>query len=148
MNSRSLMQTDLTPFNDEWRARVEKDLDEAGCTLLRDAVVWGEEILMERQADTGEPLAVHAAGVAVILADIGADAEARAAAILTMMPAEASGGTTDVERVRKHFGTSVASLVQGARSLLRLGHIAGTAAPDRGPHGQDQKEMRRKMLLA
>ena len=142
------MHTDVTPFSDEWRVRAEKDLDEAGCNLLRDAVVWGEEVLMERQADTGEPLAVHAAGVSIILAAIGADAEARAAAILTMMPAETSKGTTDVERVRKHFGASVASLVQGARSLLRLGHIAGTAVPDRGPQGQDQKEMRRKMLLA
>src|SRR5690606_37534667 len=136
-----------SPFGLAWRERAVKDLDSAGCNLLDDAIFWAGEALRGRQADTGEPLAGHAAGVVLILADIGADAEARAAAILTMLPAD-TVGKAEIESMRKAFGASVATLVQGARTLLRLGHIASAAAPDRGPHGQDQKEMRRKMLLA
>ncbi|MFT0850673.1 bifunctional (p)ppGpp synthetase/guanosine-3',5'-bis(diphosphate) 3'-pyrophosphohydrolase [Achromobacter sp. F4_2707] len=145
----SIPLTEASPFDAAWRQRVEKNLDDAGRKLVSDAAQWGEEGLSGRYADTGEPLAVHAAGVAAILAEIGADAQARAAAILTMLPAgEGSQAQADIERVRKLFGPSVVTLLQGARSLLRLGYFAGTAAPEQGPHGQDQKEMRRKMLLA
>ena len=149
MINRSYPISDSSPFHEAWRERAEKGLSEADCRLLGEAVAWAADTLAGRLADTGEPLAVHAAGVAVILADIGADAQARAAAVLTMLPpAEGGRSHSDVERMRKAFGSAVATLVQGARSLLRLGHITGTAAPEQGPHGQDQKEMRRKMLLA
>ena len=149
MVNRSIQVSEVSPFNDEWRNRVEKGLDPAGVALLRDAVEWAAGGLSGRPAETGEPLGVHAAGSALILADIGADAQARAAAVLTMSPAaEGAARNADIEQVRKVFGPGVATLVQGARSLLRLGHIAGTAAPAGGPQGQDQKEMRRKMLLA
>lgn len=149
MVNRSEPVSEIVPFDDAWRERAEKGLDSEGRTLLRDAVRWAEEGLADRRTDTGEPLAVHAAGSALILADIGADAQARAAAVLTMVPAKKDAGAhVDLEQVRKVFGPAVATLVQGARSLLRLGTIAGTAAPEGGPQGQDQKEMRRKMLLA
>jgi len=148
MISRTATIPDATPFDEAWRERAEKDLDASGCRLLREAAVIGAESLSGLRAGTGEPLAVHAAGVALILADIGADAEARAAAVLTMLPPEADPARAGLEQLRKQFGSSVSTLVQGARSLLRLGDIAGTAATERGAHGQDQKEMRRKMLLA
>src|SRR5690554_2061037 len=149
MINRSLPLSDDSPFHDAWHERAEHGLDESGRKLLRDAVAWGTQALLGHRADTGEPLAVHAAGVALILTEIGADAEARAAAVLTMRPSGETRQTNiDVEEMRKLFGPSVVNLVQGARSLLRLGHLAGTAVPERGPHGQDQKEMRRKMLLA
>ncbi|NYT23089.1 bifunctional (p)ppGpp synthetase/guanosine-3',5'-bis(diphosphate) 3'-pyrophosphohydrolase [Alcaligenaceae bacterium] len=149
MTKPSVPISETSPFDEAWRERAEKNLDEAGRKLLREAVELGADVLMRRRADTGEPLGVHAAGVAVILAEIGADAQARAAAVLTMMPPAGTGqGHSDVDLVRKAFGPAVATLVQGARSLLRLGHIAGTAVTERGPQGQDQKEMRRKMLLA
>lgn len=148
MNNRTSPDIE-SPFDEAWRVHAEKDLDDAGCQLLRQAVAWAAEALLQRKADTGEPLAVHAAGVVTILADVGADAEARAAAVLTMQPAgDAAQAGAELERVRKEFGTPVATLVQGARSLLRLGHFAGTASVEQGAHGQDQKEMRRKMLLA
>src|SRR5690606_33881661 len=51
-------------------------------------------------------------------------------------------------RIREAFGPAVSTLVEGARVLLRLGWLAGTAPAERGAQGQDQKEMRRKMLLA
>ncbi len=148
MNNRPVSDIE-SPFADAWRARVESNLDDSGRKLLREAVDWAAAGLQSRKAATGEPLAVHAAGVVAILSEVGADAEARAAAVLTMVPAgDAAQAATELERVRKAFGTPVAALVQGARSLLRLGHFAGTAATERGPQGQDQKEMRRKMLLA
>lgn len=149
MISHSVPLSEASPFHDAWRERAEHGLDERGRKLLRGAVDWGVEELLGRHADTGEPLAVHAAGVALILAEIGADAEARAAAILTMLPSgEGRQSHADIERVRKVFGSSVVTLLQGARSLLRLGYFTGTAVVERGPQGQDQKEMRRKMLLA
>ena len=149
MINHSVSLSEASPFHDAWRERAEKGLDEAGRKLLTDAVQWGEEGLLGRYAGTGEPLAVHAAGVVLILAEIGADAQARAAAILTMLPSDGNGQTqADMERVRKVFGTAVVTLLQGARSLLRLGYFTGTAVPEQGPQGQDQKEMRRKMLLA
>ena len=138
---------DDTPFNDTWLQLAGKDLDQDGRDLVLAAVARGAGALSERKADTGEPLDVHAAGVVRILADIGADAEARSAGILTMLP-ESDRASVETEQLRKEFGAPVATLVQGTRSLLRLGAIAGTAVPDRGPHGQDQKEMRRKMVLA
>ena len=138
--------SDAIPFDDAWRERAEKGLDEAGRALLSAAVRWGQEGLLGHEAGTGEPLGVHAAGVVLILAEIAADAQARAAAILTMLPSEDKVADTDV--LRKEFGSAVLTLVQGTRSLLRLSYFAGTAEPERGPHGQDQKEMRRKMLLA
>src|SRR5690606_8876220 len=47
----------------------------------------------------------------------------------------------------KVFGAEIASLVQGTRSLLRLGLLAGRSR-DESADPQDQKEMQRKMLLA
>ena len=140
--------TDTTPFNDDWLEHATKGLDQSGRDLLLAAVNRGGEALAGRLADTGEPLDIHAAGVAGILADIGADAEARAAAVLTMLPTDPGNTSADLELLRKEFGASVATLVQGARSLLRLGAITGTAVPEQNLQGQDQKEMRRKMLLA
>ena len=138
-----------SPFDEAWRARAEKDLDDAGRRLLQQAVDWAADALEGRSANTGEPLAVHAAGVVTILAEVGADAEARAAAVLTMQPSgDPSREPSELEKMRKAFGDSVTTLVQGTRSLLRLGNFAGRASTDQGPQGQDQKEMRRKMLLA
>ncbi len=149
MVSHSVSLSEVSPFDDAWRERAVKGLDEAGGKLVLEAAQWAQEGLQGHVASTGEPLAVHAAGVTLILADIGADAQARAAAILTMLPVDESrGGQADIERIRKVFGPAVVTLLQGARSLLRLGFFAGTALPEQGPHGQDQKEMRRKMLLA
>lgn len=147
MIKQSLPSINTTPFDADWLERASKGLDDAGKSLLAEAAAWAKESLQGRQAGTGEPLAVHAAGVVLILAEIGADAQARAAAILTMLPADDSS-SADIDKLRRAFGPAVLTLVQGARSLLRLGYFAGTAAPERGPQGQDQKEMRRKMLLA
>src|SRR5690606_39475401 len=94
--------TDASLLNDAWRERAEKGLDDAGRSLLAAAVRWGQDGLPGHDAGTGEPLGVHAAGVVLILAEIGADAQARAAAILTMLPAEAKAA--DIDRMRKEFG--------------------------------------------
>src|SRR5690606_34154870 len=152
MNKQSQLASEANPFDDAWRQQAVHSLDEEGRKLVEEAVQWAQEGLTGRHAGTGEPLTSHAAGVVKILAEIGADAQARAAAILTMLPSGNGNGngngTADLERLRKAFGPAVATLVQGTRVLLRLGWFAGTAPAERGPQGQDQKEMRRKMLLA
>src|SRR5690606_20666337 len=148
MNKPSHDSPHASPFNEVWREQAVKSLDDQGRKLLNDAVQWAEEGLQGRQAGTGEPLTNHAAGVVQILAEIGADAQARAAAILTMLPSENGHGPGDLGRIRMAFGPAVPTLVQGARVLLRLGWFAGTAPAERGAQGQDLNEMRRKMLLA
>src|SRR5690606_1977302 len=148
MNKQSQLASEANPFDDAWRQQAVHSLDEEGRKLVEEAVQWAQEGLTGRHAGTGEPLTSHAAGVVKILAEIGADPRARPRAILTMLPSGNGKGTADLERLRKAFGPAVATLVQGTRVLLRLGWFAGTAPAERGPQGQDQKEMRRKMLLA
>ncbi len=141
--------SDSSPFNDEWFAHASKGLDEPGGKLLAQAVGWAEEPLAGLLAQTGEPLALHSAGVVRILADLGTDAATRASALITVLPvgADVAGAKKSQDALRKDFGSEVVALVQGTRALLRLGNLAGQANDSATP-GSDQKEMQRKMLLA
>ncbi len=142
-------ETCAPPFDAGWLAGASADLDEAGTDLLKRAAQWVREPLSGLQASTGESLAEHSALVVRILAELGTDAETRASALLTVLPADtrdAAAGTRN-DPLRKAFGSEVVSLVQGTRALLRLGQLTGRAA-DSAASGTDQKEMQRKMLLA
>src|SRR5690606_6134592 len=98
---------------------------------------------------TGEPLAGHGAGVVRILAELGADAQTRASALLTVLPQVANGAdSAKQDPMRKAFGGEIMSLVQGTRALQRLGQVATQTSNDVRVQGSDQKEMQRKMLLA
>ena len=134
------------PFDASWFEQVGAGVDDDGKALLRSAVQWVRQPLREAKASTGEPLDAHCASVARILAQMHTDAATRASALLAVLPDEAQ---TDKRKnpLLKTFGPEVAALVQGTRSLLRLGRIAGQSRDDSADR-QDQKEMQRKMLLA
>jgi len=138
-------------FDAAWRARVHAKLDAAGVALLERAVDWVSRALpgTTHTSITGEPLVAHGAGVAGILADLGADAPTRASALLAALPVDASADAHTAKCIdadlRQVFDLEVVTLVQGAHALLRLGV---RARQSRDTSGSDQQEMRRKMLLA
>src|SRR5690606_41703481 len=105
MVNRSIQVSEVSPFNDEWRNRVEKGLAPAGVALLRDAVECAAGGLSGRPAETGEPLSVHSAGSALILAAHSAEAQAPAAAgVAKSTAAERAAGHADIQQVRMAFG--------------------------------------------
>lgn len=133
------------PFDAAWLQAASVGLDEAGRLQLIQAVDWVRKPLAGVLASTGEALDAHCAAVAVILAELGSDAQTRASALLAVQPVPEREAVRD-DPLRQAFGPDVMTLVQGARALLRLGQAAGRAHDD--PSGGDQKEMQRKMLLA
>jgi GTP pyrophosphokinase len=112
--------------------------------LAREA--YGDKLL-----GTGEPILQHALGMALIVASLNLDADARIAALLFA----ASDHVEDcAERLKVGFGDTVAGLVAGLHrlgSLRPLTRAAAGAAPGR-PRGRAevkaQTEILRKMLLA
>jgi len=147
MSSTPDTPTDTPPFDAAWFERVSTGLDDDGVLLLRQAVEWVRQPLSGLKASTGEPLDSHCASVARILAAMQTDAATRASALLAVLPDDSTASGKQKSPMLKVFGAEIASLVQGTRSLLRLGLLAGRAR-DESADAQDQKEMQRKMLLA
>jgi GTP pyrophosphokinase len=139
----------LPPFDKTWFERAGEGLDDAGRLLLVQAVDWVRTSLANLTASTGEPLDAHSAAVVRILAELGTDAVTRASALIAVMPVDTANASSNARQdpLRKAFGDEVLLLVQGTRSLLRLGRLAGRSS-DNSASGGDQKEMQRKMLLA
>jgi GTP pyrophosphokinase len=114
----------------------------AALTLAREA--YGDKLL-----GTGEPILQHALGMALIVASLDLDADARIAALLFA----ASDHVKDCnERLKVGFGDTVTGLVSG---LHRLGGLrpltraaAGEGAAEVGVDVKTQAEILRKMLLA
>lgn len=147
MSSSPDTHTDASPFDEAWFERVSEGLDADGVLLLKQAVQWVRQPLSGLKASTGEPLDSHCASVARILADMHTDAATRASALLAVLPDDATSSAKQKSPMLKAFGAEISSLVQGTRSLLRLGLLAGQSR-DESADRQDQKEMQRKMLLA
>src|SRR5690606_21852358 len=122
MSSTPFTDTDAAPFDAPWFEQAAAGLDEDGRALLRAAVQWVRQPLSGVLASTGEPLDSHCASVARILAHMHTDAQTRASALLAVLPDDSSDKRNPL---LKTFGPEVAALVQGTRSLLRLGRIAG-----------------------
>ena len=160
-------------FSPQWLQQASVDLDAEGGELVARAAAWAGEHLPGETASTGEPLDAHCAGAALILAHLGADAPSRASALLTTVMAPGSNEASTIEAMHAEFGPEVVELVQGARALLRLSQetaqpvpshatpdesasssavgqaAAGASKPHKGSQAPaNQKEMRRKMLLA
>ncbi|WP_341669145.1 RelA/SpoT family protein [Alcaligenes sp. SDU_A2] len=131
-------------FSPQWLAQAGTGLDEPGRELLQRAAQWAAPALLDLPGSTGEPLDQHCAQVAVILAGLGADAQTRASALLAVIPSP--GRDVKQDPIQKAFGAEVMTLVRGSRALYRLGSITGQAKEQ--PGAGDQKEMKRKMLLA
>ena len=85
---------------------------------------------------TGEPYVVHPIAAAQVLAELGLDPIAIAAALLHDVPEDTDFGLVDIE---ERFGTDVAHLVDGVTKLSRFSTHS---------HEERQAENIRKMLLA
>ena len=135
-------------FNASWREQVCADLNQTGQALVLKAADAVAQPLQAQLAHTGEPLDAHCAQVVSILQTLGSDAVTRASALLAVLPEpdDPKQGLTLVA-IQKEFGAEVSNLVQGTRALYRLGVITGqTESQDVA--GSNQKEMKRRMLLA
>ena len=135
-------------FDGAWLDAVCAELDPVGRAVIVSVLDWAQPQWLDRVSATGEPLVLHAAGTARLLAGLHTDAPTRAAAILSALLYDpATAPATRAEVVSHHFGHEIAQLVSGSHALVRLGAIARDAR-DTGAGSTDQKEMLRKMLLA
>jgi len=120
------------------------DADAAGDAALARARAFAEPLLVGRLLDTGEEAWSHAAGVAQILADLGATPAMQAAAYLVYA---GDGLQRPTEVVAKAFGPSYASLVDLTRKLVKIQRAAREALIGKEQRAL-QTERVRKMLLA
>lgn len=132
-------------FGDAWLDQACAGLPGSARQLLIRAAERVQPALQGQMASTGEPLDSHCAASVLILARLDADAVTRASTMLCFLSVHDSLGTKDP--VLLEFGSEAMTLVRGARALYRLGHLTGKT-DDHAATGSDQKEMKRKMLLA
>ncbi|MFA5521328.1 MAG: bifunctional (p)ppGpp synthetase/guanosine-3',5'-bis(diphosphate) 3'-pyrophosphohydrolase [Castellaniella sp.] len=134
-------------FNSAWLRRASHGLDDAGRRQLERAVEWVQAPLDGLVTSTDEPKNHHCAGAVLVLARLNTDAATRTSALLAMLPDAPGEGPHGFVAMREQFGSEVVTLVQGTRSLLRLGTLAGQSS-DAGSQKGEQLEKQRKMLLA
>lgn len=135
-------------LDEDWLQAVSEELDDKGQALMAQVRAWILPRLNDRQAASGERLAAHGAGVALILAGLQLDAATRTAGLLAALPVEQmEPRSLRNNPVAAEFGGEVARLVQGAQALIRLGQIARESNDSEARSG-NQQEMLRKMLLA
>jgi GTP pyrophosphokinase len=119
------------------------------CVRAGEALELAREAYGEKLLGTGEPILQHALGMAVIVASLDLDVDARIAALLFA----ASDHVADCnERLKVGFGDTVANLVSGLHRLGRLRPLTRAAASGSAGEGvaevKAQTEILRKMLLA
>ncbi|MEZ2742737.1 bifunctional (p)ppGpp synthetase/guanosine-3',5'-bis(diphosphate) 3'-pyrophosphohydrolase [Paenalcaligenes hominis] len=136
--------TASSPFTTEWLRHVSADLPTPQQSTLALAVQRAEPLIHGLYTPAGEPLDSHTAAVLGILHDLNADAHTRICALLSAIEAK---DQLKYEVLKNEFGSQVATMVGGARALYDLGVLAAKAH-DQAATGTDQKEMKRKMLLA
>lgn len=136
--------TAKSPFTQAWLLRVGGDLALEQQQKLQVAVSYVEPLIQGLYTPVGEPLDTHIAAVIEILQGLNTDAHTRISALLAVLTKK---DQVKYDDLKKQFGTEVATMVGGAQALYRLGEIAAKAH-DQAATGTDQKEMKRKMLLA
>lgn len=136
--------TTQSPFTPEWLDLVAADLPEAQQQKLAQAMRYVEPLIHGLYTPMGEPLDSHSAAVVAILQGLNADAHTRICALLAVLTQK---DQVKYEELKKEFGPQVATMVGGARALYHIGELTAKAN-DQAATGTDQKEMKRKMLLA
>ena len=136
--------TTQSPFTADWLARMSADLPRSQQEKLALAVRHVEPLIHGLTTPAGEPLDSHSAAVLEILQNLNADASTRICALLAVLDQK---DQVKHEELKKEFGDQVATMVGGARALYHIGALAAKAH-DQAATGTDQKEMKRKMLLA
>lgn len=136
--------TDTSPFSNDWIQRMASDLPSTQKVKFELAAKEVEPLIHGLYTPSGEPLDTHSAAVVQILQTLNADAHTRICSLLAVLPQEKQ---FKHEELKKEFGAQVATMVGGARALYHIGELAAKAH-DQAATGSDQKEMKRKMLLA
>mgnify|MGYP000945723089 CR=1 FL=1 len=133
-------------------ATLAEGLSSAEVERMRLAVDFARASYGDGLLGSGEDVWGHALGMALVVAGLKLDADARVAALLFAVPAQHEHGLARVER---DFGPSVAQLVGGISRLNRMrpitrGFVAHSVdSSDKNPHEMKaQIEVLRKMLLA
>ena len=134
-----------SPFTSQWLEHVAADLDVATQKKLYTAAQHVESLIHGLCTPTGEPLDAHTAAVLGILKELNADAPTRLCAILAAVEPK---DQFSHQWLKNEYGEQVATMVKGTRALYDLGVLAAQAQDDGAATGSDQKEMKRKMLLA
>lgn len=137
-------------FSESWLNPIYEDLGEEGAAKLRLAVEWAEKHLSGKTMFTSEPCVRHAKGVLHSLSLLQMDVTSMIAGILASLPVSDNpkAGHEIRQEILDLFGLEVLNLVQGTRTLIRIGAQATLAEKPDSSQAQDQQEMLRKMLLA
>lgn len=116
-----------------------------GCTdaCVVQARAYSVALIDTMLLETGEPALEHADGVRTILADIGADAQAQAAAYLNLAVPHLAHPH---EQLRKHFGNALADLAVETRKLVEVSRMA-RVGPDEAELRRRHVELLRRLLL-
>lgn len=137
-------------FSEAWLRPIYQDLPKEDVAKLRLAVEWAEKRLSGLTMFTSEPCIRHAKGVLHSLSLLQMDVTSMIAGILASLPE--SDDPKEGHEVRQEildlFGLEVLNLVQGTRTLVRIGAQATMAENPDSSQARDQQEMLRKMLLA
>ncbi|MBK9019782.1 MAG: bifunctional (p)ppGpp synthetase/guanosine-3',5'-bis(diphosphate) 3'-pyrophosphohydrolase [Sulfuritalea sp.] len=141
----------LKPSSGEAEAleRLCVGLPDAAVARAAEALALARDAYGEKQLGTGEGILQHALGMALIVASLDLDADARIAALLFA----ASDHLPECgERLKVGFGDTVAGLVDGLHRLGSLRPLTRAAAGAGSGAGsgemRTQTEILRKMLLA
>jgi guanosine-3',5'-bis(diphosphate) 3'-pyrophosphohydrolase len=129
-------QPDIEALRGALKASIAEHHPTSDLTAVDAAFDLAVEAHAGQRRATGEPYVTHPIASAQILAELGIDPIAIAAAILHDVPEDTEYSLTDIE---ERFGGEVAQLVDGVTKLSRFSTHS---------HEQQQAENIRKMLLA
>ncbi len=116
--------------------------------LLKAAIEFAWQTYGDALLGSGERIWSHALGMAVIIAGLRLDVDARIAALLFSVPSKNEHG---VEKIEESFGPNVAQLVGGIWKLNRLRPITSGYVAETEGNPQEMRaqiEVLRKMFLA
>ena len=126
-------------------SQLRLGMSDAAAGRIVDALALAREAYGEKLLGTGEPILQHALGMALIVASLDLDADARIAALLFA----ASDHVEDCAgRLKVGYGDTVAGLVAGLHRLGSLRPLTRAAAAEGVAGVKAQTEILRKMLLA
>ncbi len=111
--------------------------------LTNQARAYAAPLIASVNLETGEPALEHADGVRSILADIGADTEAQAAAYLNLAAPHLAH---PLDQLRKLFGEQLATLSVETRKLVEVSRMA-REGPSEAEQRRRHIELVRRLLL-
>ena len=103
---------------------------------VRAAYEWARDSHAQQKRRDGSPYVTHCIATADIIVEQGLDEDSVVAALLHDIIEDT---TATYEEVKKHFGSTVADIVEGVTKLTRVQYTS---------HEEEQAENLRKMLLA